>query len=111
MINENDDPKRWHVHLVDLYARLKGHYTNLPISERRIEDVDGKSVLAILARPEFLPEVWQNRVISQNSKSEEDLAPLQTYASTDCFLEHPKHKEEDCKKVLPHFKVIIFILF
>ena len=79
---------------------MKAQFINRPVGERHLEAADGTAVNAILARPEFLPEVWQNRILSYNSSAEEDVAPLQTYATSDCFLEHPKHKEEDCKKVL-----------
>ena len=74
-------------------------HINHPIGERHLVAEDGTIIDAILSRPEFLPEVWQNRILSYNSKDEEDVAPLQTYSTSDCFLEHPKHKEEDCKKV------------
>ena len=70
-----------------------------PADERYLKLADGTKFEAVLARPEFLPETWQNRVISQNSAEEEDVAPLQTYSTSDCFLEHPGMKEEDCKLV------------
>ena len=79
----------------------------MPVAQRHLTLEDGSKFEAILARPEFLPETWQNRVLSQNTEAEQDVAPLQTYSTSDCFLEHPRLKEEDCKLVC--YVKLIFI--
>ena len=85
--------------LVDLYTRLTGAQVTVPEFDRRIYDVNGEEIVAVLARPEFLPATLQNRVLSVRSSNEENIAPIQLHTTNDCFLEEPRYTEEECKKV------------
>lgn len=90
---------QFNIYLVDLYTRLTGAQVTVPEFDRRVYDVNGEEIVAILARPEFLPATLQNRVLSVRSTNEENIAPIQLHTTNDCFLEEPRYTEEECKKV------------
>ena len=70
-----------------------------PVGERHLKDVEGNVIDCLLTRPEFLPETWQNRVMSTYSEEDEDVIPLEPNASSDIFHDVTSNDEESNKKV------------